>query len=90
MRCQIVSGMLTLGQYPVDWLAVVMTILTSVDTISGEIIPGTIHAIQIKLIPRWQLLAGKWAGFAVMMAAFVAITFGGTIAAGYWIGKVVP
>jgi ABC-2 type transport system permease protein len=90
VRYQVVSGMLMVGLYTVDLLAVVMTILTSVDTISGEITSGTIQAIAIKPIPRWQVLIGKWMGFAAMIAGFLAITFGGTLAAGYWIGRVTP
>lgn len=88
VRYQIVSAMLMVGLYTVDLLAVVMTTLTSVDTIAGEIISGTIQAIATKPLPRWQILMGKWIGFAGMVALFVAILFGGTIAEGYWIGGV--
>ena len=52
LRYQILGGMLMIGLYTVDLLAVVMTILTSVDTISGEIDSGTIHAIATKPIAR--------------------------------------
>ena len=90
LRYQVTSGMLMVGLYTMDLLAVVMTILTSVDTVSGEIVSGTIHAIATKPIARWEVLFGKWTGFAGMVAAFVAITFGGTVAVGYWIGGVVP
>ncbi|HEV2315382.1 MAG TPA: ABC transporter permease subunit [Candidatus Acidoferrales bacterium] len=90
IRYQILSAMLMVGLYVVDLLAVVMTILTSVDTISGEISSGTIHAIATKPIPRWQILIGKWIGFVGMIAGFVAITFGGTIAVAYWMGSVMP
>jgi Cu-processing system permease protein len=90
IRYQILSAMLMVGLYTVDLLAVVMTILTSVDTISGELSSGTIHAIAMKPIARWQLLIGKWIGFAGMIALYVAIMFGGTIAMGYWLGGVKP
>jgi ABC-2 type transport system permease protein len=75
LRYQIVSAML-------------MTTLTSVDTISGEITSGTIHAIATKPLARWQILIGKWLGFAAMVAVYVAIMFGGAIAEGYWVGGV--
>ncbi len=88
LRYQVVSAMLMIGLYTVDLLAVVMTTLTSVDTISGEITSGTIHAIATKPLPRWQILFGKWLGFAAMAGVYVAITFWGTIAEGYWIGGV--
>ncbi len=90
LRYQIVSAMLMIGLYVVDLLAVLMTILTSVETISGEIASGTIQAIAIKPVPRWQLLCGKWVGSAVMVLAFVALTFGGTIVVAWWMGGVVP
>ena len=90
LRYQILSSMLMIGLYTVDLLAVVMTTLTSVDTISGEIISGTIHAIATKPIARWQILIGKWVGFVGMVGVYVIIMFGGTVAEGYWIGGVVP
>jgi ABC-type transport system involved in multi-copper enzyme maturation permease subunit len=90
IRYQILSAMLMVGLYVVDLLAVLMTILTSVDTISGEISSGTIHAIAMKPVSRWQILIGKWLGFATMITAFVALTFGGTIAVAYGLAGVVP
>jgi Cu-processing system permease protein len=90
LQYQIVSGMLMIGLYTVDLLAVVMTILTSVDTISGEIDSGTIQAIATKPIARWQVLLGKWMGFIGMLAIYVAFMFSGTIAEAHWIGGVVP
>src|SRR6266478_4495840 len=82
--------MLQVGFYAVDLLAVVMTILTSVDTLSGEMASGTIQAIATKPISRWQILLGKWMGFAGMVAAYVAAMFGGVTAVGYFIGGVLP
>lgn len=79
VRYQILSGMLMIGLYTVDLLAVVMTILTSVDTIAGEITSGTIHAIATKPMPRWQILIGKWIGFAAMLAVYIAMMFGGVV-----------
>jgi Cu-processing system permease protein len=90
IRYQILSAMLMVGLYVVDLLAVLMTILTSVDTISGEISSGTIHAIAMKPLPRWQILIGKWIGFTGMIAGFVALTFGGTIGVAYAMGGVAP
>jgi ABC-2 type transport system permease protein len=90
IRNQILNAMLMVGLYTVDLLAVVMTILTSVDAISGEITSGTIHAIAMKPLPRWQVLIGKWIGFAGMISIYVTLMFGGTIAVGYWLGGVMP
>lgn len=74
---QIVNGVLMVGLYAVDGLAVVMTVLTSVDTLSGEITSGTIHAIATKPLPRWQILLGKWMGFVGMLTVYLFIMVGG-------------
>lgn len=76
-RREMSSTMLTMGLYAVDMLAVLMTILTSVDTLSGEIASGTIQAIATKPIPRWQVLLGKWCGFVGMLTMYIAIMVGG-------------
>ena len=43
IRYQAISAILQVGFYAVDLLAVVMTVLTSVDTISGEISSGMLR-----------------------------------------------
>jgi Cu-processing system permease protein len=88
LRYQILSAMLMVGLYTVDLLAVVMTILTAVDTISGEIASGTIQAIATKPMARWEVVVGKWLGFTGMLAVYVTMMFGGTLAVGYWVGGV--
>ena len=90
LRHQIVSAMLQVGFYAVDMLAVLMTILTSVDTLSGEIASGTIQAIATKPIPRWQILTGKWIGFVAMVAIYIALMFGGVASVGRVVGGVIP
>ncbi len=74
---QAVNGLLMVGLYAVDALAVVMTVLTSVDTLSGEIASGTIDAVATKPIPRWQILLGKWLGFVGMVTLYLALMVGG-------------
>jgi ABC-type transport system involved in multi-copper enzyme maturation permease subunit len=83
LRREISFAMVTLGLYAVDLLAVLMTILTSIDTLSGEIASGTIQAIATKPVPRWQLLLGKWFGFCGMLTAYIAIMVGGVNAVAY-------
>jgi Cu-processing system permease protein len=90
VRYQILSGMLMIGLYTVDLLSVVMTILTSVDTISGEIASGTIHAIAVKPMPRSHILIGKWIGFAGMLTVYVSMMFGGTVGVVYWASGLTP
>lgn len=90
VRYQVESGMLMVGLYTCDLLAVVMTILTSIDTLAGEIASGTIQAIATKPIARWQIFAGKFIGFAGMIAAYVILTFCGTVGVSYATTGVVP
>ena len=72
-----VAALLMVGLYAVDVLAVVMTVLTSVDTLSGEIDSGTIQAVATKAITRSELLFGKWLGFVGMLTLYVALMVGG-------------
>jgi Cu-processing system permease protein len=90
VRYQVESGMLMIGLYTCDLLAVVMTILTSIDTLAGEISSGTIQAIATKPIARWQIFAGKFIGFTGMVTAYVVLTFAGTVAVSYAVTGVVP
>src|SRR5258708_36149723 len=83
LRREISFTMLTMGLYAVDLLAVLMTILTSIDTLSGEIASGTIQAIATKPVPRWQVLVGKWLGFLGMLTTYIAIMVGGADAGKY-------
>ena len=90
VRYQVETGMLMVGLYTCDLLAVVMTILTSIDTIAGEIGSGTIHAVATKPIARWQLMSGKFVGFVAMIVPYVALTFFGTVAVAYATTGVLP
>ncbi len=77
VRKQVLGAMLMVGLYAIDVLMVVMTVLVSVDTISGEIASGTIQAIATKPIRRYELLLGKWFGFAGMLSLYLLIMAGG-------------
>lgn len=90
VRYQVESGMLMIGLYTCDLLAVVLTILTSIETLSGEIGSGTIQAIATKPISRTQLLVGKFVGFIGMIIVYVVITFYATIAVAYSVTGVLP
>ncbi|MDX1437441.1 MAG: ABC transporter permease [Anaerolineales bacterium] len=68
------------GLYVVNFLAVMMTVLTSVGTLSGEIASGTIHSIAAKPLRRWQIVMGKWLGYVVMISLYVAFLGGGVLA----------
>ena len=71
--------MVGLGFYTVNFLAGVMTIFASVGTVAGEIESGTFQAIVPKPIARWQLIVGKFVGFAGMIVAYIALMAGGVL-----------
>jgi ABC-type transport system involved in multi-copper enzyme maturation permease subunit len=83
-------GFLMVGLYAVDLLAVVMTALTSVDTLSGEISSGTIHAVATKPVGRRQVLLGKWLGFVGMLTVYLTLMIGGIVGMAHWLSGIGP
>jgi ABC-type transport system involved in multi-copper enzyme maturation permease subunit len=61
------------GLYAVDFLVVVLAVLTSVDIIAGEIASGTIHTIVTKPLRRWEIVMGKWLGLSLMLSLFTIV-----------------
>ena len=101
MRSQIGPGIIELNQirnflfmaglYVVNFLTVMMAVLTSVDTLSGEIATGTIHTLVSKPVQRWEIVFGKWVGFAGMLTLYLLLMAGGTIGLVYLIsGYIAP
>jgi len=76
---QIYNFLLMTGLYAVNFLTIAMAVLTSVDTIAGEISSGTMQTLVTKPVQRWQVLMGKWIGFAVMMTLYQIMMAGGTM-----------
>jgi ABC-type transport system involved in multi-copper enzyme maturation permease subunit len=66
-----------MGFYTINFLAGVMTIFAAVGTVAGEIETGTFQAIVPKPIARWELIVGKFLGFAGMIAAYIVLMAGG-------------
>ena len=85
------SFFLLAGMYVVNFLTSIMTVLTSVDTLSGEINSGTIHTVISKPVPRWQIVFGKWLGFAGMLTLYLVLMAGGVTLVGFLVsGTVLP
>ena len=55
------------------FLAAVMGIFAAIGTIAGEVDGGTFQAILPKPIRRWEVVLGKWVGYAIMLALYVGI-----------------
>ncbi len=89
-RAEIYNFLLLAGLYVVNFLTVMLTVLTSVDTLSGEIASGTIHTIVSKPIRRWEVLLGKWVGFGLMLTLYVGLMAGGAALLVKMIGSYTP
>jgi ABC-type transport system involved in multi-copper enzyme maturation permease subunit len=77
------------GMYAVNFLAIGMSVLTSVDTLSGEINTGTIQTLVTKPIRRSDILIGKWLGFLVLLTLYLLLMAGGTMGLVYLIARYV-
>jgi ABC-type transport system involved in multi-copper enzyme maturation permease subunit len=90
IRHEAVRVLMTMGMYAVNWLVVAITILTSVDTIAGEINSGVIQAVVTKPVRRWEVIFGKWIGFAVMLTGYIVLLAGGVALEARLIGGQAP
>jgi ABC-type transport system involved in multi-copper enzyme maturation permease subunit len=73
------------GLYAVNFLTLVLTVLTSVDTIAGEIDSGTIHTLAAKPIRRRTIILGKWLGFVGMLGLYLLLMAGGVVVLSRWL-----
>jgi Cu-processing system permease protein len=85
-RNQIYNFMMMAGLYAVNFLTLVMAVLTSVDTLSGEIASGTIHILVSKPMRRWEIVLGKWLGYSAMLSVYLLLMGGGVVLAVFLIG----
>jgi Cu-processing system permease protein len=81
---------LTAGLYVINFLAVMMAVLTSVGTLSGEISSHTIQSLATKPVRRWEILVGKWVGYAIMLAVYLIGLSGGVMLVVYLVAGYAP
>ncbi len=79
-----------MGLYAVNFLIVMISVLTAVDTISGEIASHSIQSIVTKPLDRYEVVLGKWLGYAFMITAGVVILGGGVALIAYVVSGTVP
>lgn len=84
------SAMVMLGLWTVNFLTGVMTIFASVGTIASEIEQGTLQAIVPKPIRRWEIVLGKWLGYAGMLVIYIASMVSVVILTARLIGSYTP
>lgn len=78
------------GLYVVHFLTIMIAIFSSVDTISGEIASHTIQAIATRPVRRWQIVLGKWLGYAAMISLYLVLLAGGILLVVYVIAGYIP
>lgn len=78
-RHQAINLLLMMGLYTVNWLLVLTAVLSSVDTLAGEIASGVMQAVATKPLRRWEIVAGKWLGYAAMITVFLLVMAGGVL-----------
>ncbi|MGQ9893378.1 MAG: ABC transporter permease, partial [Roseiflexus sp.] len=76
---QVHGFLLIAGLYVVHFLTIMLAIFASVDTVAGEITTHTIQALVTRPIRRWQVLLGKWIGFALMLTGYLGLLSLGVI-----------
>ncbi len=87
----VVAGAMTIaGLYVVNFLAGLLAIFAAVGTIASEVDSGTLHAIVPKPVHRWEIVLGKWLGFALMLGAYLALMAAGVILTIWAIWGAVP
>ena len=77
---QVLNFLSMAGLYSVNFLAIAMGALVSADTLAGEISSGAIQTIASKPVRRSEIVAGKWLGFAALLAAYLLLMAGGVLA----------
>lgn len=80
----IVSGiLLTAGLYATNFLITLMAVLVSVTTVSGEIDSHIIETLITKPVYRWEVVLGKWVGFAALLLVYTVFLAGGLMVVVY-------
>ncbi len=67
------------GVYATNLLVIMVAVLISVATISGEVESHTIESLVAKPYNRWQLVVGKWLAYAILIFFFVLLLPGGVL-----------
>ncbi len=78
------------GLYSVNLLALLVTGFASADTLSGEVASGVIHTVLTKPIRRWQVVIGKWLGFASLLTVYLLLMSGGLLGSVFWLSGYTP
>lgn len=75
LSATISSTLISAGLYFASFIIAFLVVLTSVNSISGEIENGTIFAVLVKPLKRYELVLGKFFGIALMIIVYSLIFF---------------
>ena len=87
---QFVRSLQLAGLYVVNFIVIMVTVLTVVGTISAEVQSNTVHAIAAKPIHRWEIVVGKWVGHAILIILYTIFLTTGIITSVFLISGYVP
>ena len=78
-RRMILTFITMAGLYAVNFLVIMTAAFMPVDTLSGEIASGVMQTVAAKPLHRAQVVFGKWAAYAAVVLAYLALMAGGTL-----------
>ncbi|GGJ75344.1 ABC transporter permease [Deinococcus aquiradiocola] len=61
------------GMYLVYFLGSLMSVLSTVGAVSGDIESGVMQSVVSRPVSRGQLVVGRWLGFSIVNVAYVAL-----------------
>jgi Cu-processing system permease protein len=70
----LIGEILLAGCYGAANIGGLIALFVSASSVTQEIEQGTLQAIVPRPLPRWQVIVGKWLGFAAMLGAYVFVT----------------
>jgi ABC-type transport system involved in multi-copper enzyme maturation permease subunit len=79
-----VSALSMMGLYVTNFLVVIMSVLISVAAIANEIESRLIDTLVTKPMRRWEIVLGKWLGFALMAVVYSLLLSGSILLFVYW------
>jgi Cu-processing system permease protein len=79
MTATISTFLVITGLYIVHFLGIALAALLSAGTLSGEVESHTIETLLTKPLRRWQVVLGKWAGFVIIIFAYMAVMAAGIL-----------
>lgn len=85
MRTIATGEILLAGLFGVANIGALLAIFVAAGTIATEVEEGLLHAIIPRPLHRWEVVIGKWLGFALMVSLYVVVTGLATSLIIYWL-----